>query len=128
MPQYYRKQRFLWLDRVVFSVPALALIIGAASGAFLYSCHDQSSFREKKARAERELASKLELGGVIPEGWKIVSQPVCVTWCRTMYGSEFDVEVLTNEPSFTKVRISCDTEADERSCAYRRLVPPCEER
>lgn len=115
----------LGFGKLEVNVPLVMLLVGMGVGAAISSCHDQQSFRDKKANAEQELA--LKLPEVLPKGWQPISHPSCVTWCRTMYGSEFDVEVMTSENHFTKVRISCDTEADERSCGYRRLILPCEE-
>ncbi len=91
--------------------PTLALLAGLGIGAALNSCYETKTFAQRRTEAEAALAKRLP--DILPEGWKIVGTPHCITWCRTMYGSEFDVEVLTDEPAFTKVRISCDTEGDE---------------
>jgi len=112
--------------KLIANWPALALLTGLGAGALINECRSHISFAEQKENVEKELEAKLP--SILPEGWKIVGQPSCVTWCRTMYGSEFDLEVLTDEPLFAKIRISCDTEGDKHSCGYRRLVLPCEER
>lgn len=112
--------------KLLVNWPAMALIVGMGGGMVLNECRSQQTFREQKESVEKELERKLP--DILPEGWRAISTPNCVTWCRTMFGSEFDVEVMTNEPAFTKLRISCDTEQDEHSCGYRHLVQPCEDR
>jgi hypothetical protein len=108
---------------LTINAPALALLAGFLGGGLLNECRNQRTFGEQKAAVEDELGE--DVPNILPDGWKLVGHPACVTWCRTKSGSEFDIEAMHPDGNFVKVRIACVESGSV--CNWKVVNPPCEE-
>lgn len=110
-------------DDTLAAITIALVCLGFAGGMLFASCSTQESFQDQKRDVERE--AKALMPKWLPPDMEAFDVS-CVTWCREVHGSEFDVEVIQNRKVF-KVRVSCDTEKDKHSCGWRRLQWPCPE-